>query len=93
VLVVAMLSYSRQSGNAGPGTELVNEVVPDAEAEMLAYFDEQTADPIAFLLEDNAAESATEIDLTSDGEDLLLDWAVDGELEDDWTADDLLDLF
>jgi len=78
IMIGALLTYSVLTP-AIDSSEYTNtnETISD---ELIASFEEQTADPIAFLLDDESMY-ADEESLFSPAEGVLLDWADDGNVD------------
>jgi hypothetical protein len=80
LLVGALLSYSIVSEyTADAGYVSANQEIS---AELVASFEEETADPIAFLLDDESYVYDDNEIAFSPLEDVLLDWADDGNVDE-----------
>jgi len=90
VMIGALLTYSVLNTTENTGTDYVlsNEAIS---AELIASFEEQTADPIAFLLDEDVFY-ADEESLFSPAEDILLDWADDGNVDEALSEEVILDV-
>lgn len=90
MMVGALLSYSIFTDIDGSSTELAGTSATLTE-ELIASYEAQTADPIAFLLDDEMLFTEDEDLFFSPAEDVLLDWADDGTVDEALSEEVMLD--
>jgi len=90
LMVGALITYSVYT-NADSANGALAGTNAALTQELIASFEEQTSDPIAFLLDDETLFEEEDDLFFSPVEDVLLDWADDGSVEEALTEEDLLD--
>lgn len=90
MLLGALISYSVYTSTDSDNADFVlsNSALSE---ELIASFEEQTADPIAFLLEEEVLYAEEESFFFSPAEDVLLDWADDGNVDEALSEEIMID--
>ena len=90
MMVGALITYNVYTDSAHSNSEFAGQNAALTE-ELIAIYEEQTADPIAFLLDDELLFGEEDDLFFSPAEDVLLDWADDGAVDYALTEEVMLD--
>ena len=90
LMLGSLISYSVYTSGEGAETNYANTNTA-LSAELIANYEEQTADPIAFLLDDEMLFDEEDDLYFSPAEDVLLDWADDGNVDEELSEEVMFD--